>query len=77
MRTRRVRFLMLLGALALQMLFPMVALAQEEAESGAGTAVVFSLLGLVMIVVFVVAIVAAVGLGIAGLGYAMSQGDEG
>jgi hypothetical protein len=48
-------------------------LAQES--SGAGAAVVLSLLGLVLIVIMAVVVVAAVALGLIGLGYRSIQDD--
>lgn len=55
---------------------PLTVLAQEE-PGNVGTAVALSLIGLVLIVIFAVAVIAAVSLGIIGIGYAVSQSDEG
>lgn len=55
---------------------PLTVLAQDD-PGNVGTAVALSLIGLVLIVIFAVAIIAAVGLGVIGIGYAVSQGDEG
>ncbi len=42
-----------------------------------GAVIVMSLLGLILLIIFTVAIIAAVSLGIIGLGYSTIQEDEG
>lgn len=58
------------------LLLPTAVFAQET-PGDAGTATALSIIALVLLVIFAVAVIAAVGLGIIGIGYAMSQGDEG
>jgi hypothetical protein len=49
---------------------------EGEESGGVATAVVLSLLGLILVIIFAVAIIAAVGLGSIGLGAASIQSDE-
>lgn len=52
-------------------------LAQESSpQDGAGVAIVFGLLAVILFVIAVVAVLGAVGLGIIGLGYSSVQSDE-
>lgn len=62
--------------LAIVMLFllPTAVFAQEE--DGTGVAVTLSLIGLILVIIMVVAVVGAVGLGIIGIGYQSTLGDE-
>lgn len=78
MMKKVMRRLGLLLTIALPFLLPAAALAQEEtASDGTGAAVTLSLIGLILVIIFVVAIVGAVGLGVIGIGYSITQSDEG
>lgn len=61
-------------ATALLLLLPTAVFAQEE--DGSGAAVTLSLIGLILVIIMVVAVVGAVGLGIIGIGYHSTQGDD-
>ena len=74
-RTTTVRLFILL-TLALPFVMPAAAFAQEEPGNGAGAAIALSIIALVLLLVAIVAIIGAVSLGLIGLGYAMSNGDE-
>ncbi len=67
------RFSMIL-ATALLFLLPTAVFAQEE--DGSGVAVTLSLIGLILVIIMVVAVVGAVGLGIIGIGYSTTKGDD-
>lgn len=72
----RLRLIGLTLMLALMMFLPLTVLAQEDAGD-VGTAVALSLIGLVLLVIFAVAVIGAVGLGIIGIGYALSSSEDG
>lgn len=77
MKVANIRRIVLSALLTVGMLcVPLTALAQEE-PGNAGTAVALSLIGLVLLIIFAVAVIAAVSLGIIGIGYAVSQSEEG
>lgn len=61
-------------ATALLFLLPTAVFAQEE--DGSGAAVTLSLIGLILVIIMVVAVVGAVGLGIIGIGYNTTKGDD-
>lgn len=78
-RSKMTRKLFVLMMAAMPFLLPAAVLAEEAgggAASGAGAAITLSLLGLVFLIIVAVAVVSAVGLGIIGLGYWMSQGGD-
>ncbi len=77
MITSRFRKLLLILALSLPFLLPVAVSAQETSQEAVGVAVTFGIIGVVLIVLFAVAVVAAVGIGIVGIGYWMSRGDDG
>ncbi len=61
-------------ASAMLFLLPTAVFAQEQDSSG--VAVTLSLIGLILLIIMVVAVIGAVGLGIIGIGYQSTQGDE-
>ena len=61
-------------ATAMLFLLPTAVFAQEE--DGSGVAVTLSLIGLILVIIMVVAVVGAVGLGIIGIGYNATKGDD-
>ncbi|MCA9900691.1 MAG: hypothetical protein H6654_13495 [Ardenticatenaceae bacterium] len=61
-------------ATAVLFLLPTAVFAQEE--DGSGAAITLSLIGLILAIIMVVAVVGAVGLGIIGIGYNSTKGDD-
>lgn len=61
-------------AMTLFFVLPTAVFAQEE--DGTGAAVTLSLIGLILVIIMVVAVVGAVGLGIIGIGYSTTTGDD-
>lgn len=61
-------------ATAVLFLLPTAVFAQEE--DGSGAAITLSLIGLILVIIMVVAVVGAVGLGIIGIGYNSTKGDD-
>jgi hypothetical protein len=58
------------------LVMPAIAYAQEGPSRDAGAGLVLAILALVLIIIAVVAIIGAVGLGVIGIGYGISQGDD-
>lgn len=61
-------------ATAMLFLLPTAVFAQEE--DGSGVAITLSLIGLVLLIIMVVCVIGAVGLGIIGIGYSTTTGDD-
>jgi hypothetical protein len=67
------RFSVILST-AMLFLLPPAVFAQEE--DGSGVAITLSLIGLVLLIIMVVCVIGAVGLGIIGIGYSTTTGDD-